>query len=77
MRHTLALQFSPKFQLQHTEMQRAFVLIFTCCFMIAGLTHGRDIWRGGLFPYHAVAMPINAFWTALCPLDLMVAALAW
>ena len=58
-------------------MQRAFVLIFTCCFLVAGSTHGRDIWRGGFFPYQTVAMPINAFWTALCPLDLTVAALVW
>jgi hypothetical protein len=56
---------------------RAFVLIFACCFLIGGTNHARDIWQGGLFPYHAAGMFINAFWTALCPLDLAVAALVW
>lgn len=54
-----------------------FALLFACCFAIGGVNHGRDIWQGGLFPYHAVPMPINAIWTALCPLDFAVALLVW
>ncbi len=56
---------------------RTFAQIFSCCFAIGGLNHGRDIWQDGLFPYHVVAMPINAIWTALCPLDFAVAGLVW
>lgn len=54
-----------------------FAPLFACCFAIGGVNHGRDIWQGGLFPYHAVPMPINAIWTALCPLDFAVALLVW
>ena len=60
-----------------SKTHRAFMLVFTCCFLIGGTNHARDIWQGGLFPYHAVGMSINAFWTALCPLDFAVAGMVW
>jgi len=60
-----------------TKTHMSFVLLFACCFAIGGVNHGRDIWQGGLFPYQAVPMPINAIWTALCPLDLAAAVLVW
>ena len=60
-----------------SNMHRAFALTFACCFLIGGTNHGLDIWRDGLFPYHAVPRSVNAFWTALCPLDLALAALIW
>ena len=60
-----------------SKTHRTFLLVFSGCFAIGGLNHGRDIWQGGLVPYHIVAMPINAIWTALCPLDFAVAGLVW
>lgn len=60
-----------------TKTHVAFALIFACGFAIGGANHCRDIWQGGLLPYHSVPMPINGLWTALCPLDFAVAVLVW
>jgi hypothetical protein len=60
-----------------TRAARCFVAIVACGFAIGGANHALDIARGGFLPYGAVPMPVNAFWTALCPLDLAVVALAW
>ena len=60
-----------------TRTARCFLAIVACGFAIGGVNHALDIARGGFLPYGAVPMSVNAFWTALCPLDLAVVALAW
>jgi hypothetical protein len=52
-------------------------LIWTICFGIGAFNHARDIFNFGWLPYTHVPMPVNAFWTALLPLDIMAAALVW
>jgi hypothetical protein len=56
---------------------RTFALVFACCFAIGGANHARDLVQGGVFPYHAVPLAINVFWSALCPIDFALAALIW
>ena len=56
---------------------RRFALVFACCFAVGGANHALDMFRGGLLPYHAVPLAINAFWSMLCPVDLTLAALIW
>ena len=56
---------------------RRFALVFAGCFAIGGINHASDLLRGGLLPYHAVPLAINAFWSVLCPVDLALAALIW
>jgi hypothetical protein len=56
---------------------RLFALVFATCFAIGGANHARDLVQGGLLPYHAVPLAINAFWSLLCPVDLALAALVW
>ena len=80
MRYADVQRAPPTLRILLTAMSnthRTFALIFACCFAIGGANHGRDIWQGGLLPYHSVPMPINAIWTALCPLDFAVAGLVW
>ncbi len=60
-----------------SQTRRAFAVIFACGFAIGSLNHGHDILQGGLLPYRTVPLPINAFWTALCALDLALAVLVW
>lgn len=57
--------------------RRAFAVVFACGFAIGSLNHGRDLLQGGLLPYRTVPTLVNAFWTALCPLDLVLAVLVW
>ena len=56
---------------------RKFALVFACGFAIGGTNHARDLLQGGLLPYHAVPLAINAFWSLLCPVDLALAGLIW
>lgn len=60
-----------------SQTRRAFAVIFACGFAIGSLNHARDILQGGLLPYRTVPILVNAFWTALCPLDLALAVLVW
>jgi hypothetical protein len=53
------------------------LILFATCMMIGGTNHALDIARGGLLPYRGVPMPLNAFWTLLCPLDFAAALLLW
>jgi hypothetical protein len=55
----------------------ALMTVWCVCFLIGASTHARDIWEGGWLPYHAMPLPFNMFWTALLPLDLLVAAWIW
>ena len=59
------------------DAHRLFAALFACGFLIGGVNHARDIAVGGLMPYHSVPLSVNAFWTALCPLDFAAAALIW
>ena len=54
---------------------RCFLAVQAVCFVGAGLNHVRDIWRGGWLPYEGAPLPMNAYWTALAPLDLLAAGL--
>jgi len=36
-----------------------------------------DLVQGGVLPYRTVPLAINAFWSALCPVDFLLAALIW
>ena len=54
---------------------RCFLAVQVVCFVGAGLNHARDIWQGGWLPYEAAPLPMNAYWTALAPLDLLAAGL--
>ena len=56
---------------------RAYVFIFACAFAIGGINHARDLWLGGVLPYHAVPLSINVLWTALCPIDFALAVGVW
>ena len=62
---------------RHFNAHRVFALLFACGFLIGGANHARDIAHGGLLPYRSVPLPVNALWTALCPLDLAAAGLIW
>jgi hypothetical protein len=51
--------------------------IWTLCFLVGAFNHARDIFYGGWLPYTYVNLPINLYWTALLPLDLLAALLVW
>lgn len=50
---------------------------WSLCFLIGAFNHARDVFYGGWLPYHYVDFPINFYWTALLPLDLLAALLIW
>lgn len=54
-----------------------FAVVFACCFAIGGINHGWDLIQGGVLPYRTVPLAINAFWSVLCPVDFLLAALIW
>ena len=56
---------------------RLFALILSVGFLVGGANHAHDILAGGLLPYRSVPLPVNALWTALCPLDFVAAAAIW
>lgn len=53
------------------------LIIWTIAFLIGAATHALDIWRSGWLPYRFAPLPINIYWTALLPLDLLAAVLVW
>jgi len=59
------------------EPARIFALVFACGFAVGGLNHARDLVQGGLLPYQAAPLAINAFWSLLCPIDFALAVLIW
>jgi hypothetical protein len=56
---------------------KAVLMLFIASLLIGSANHAWDIAHGGFLPYHSVPMPINVFWTALFPLDLVAALLVW
>jgi hypothetical protein len=44
-------------------------------FLLAGLTHAWDMWRGGWLPYHWAPLPANAFSASLVVWDPLAAGL--
>jgi hypothetical protein len=52
-------------------------IIWTVCFSIGAFNHARDIWNFGWLPYTFAPMPIDFYWTALLPLDLLATLLVW
>jgi hypothetical protein len=42
------------------------------CFVVAGLSHARDMWQGGWLPYDYGPLPVNVFSTTLVVWDPLV-----
>lgn len=53
----------------------AALAVVAVAFAIGGTMHLIDILRGGWLPYDYAPLAMNAFWTALLPLDYLVVAL--
>lgn len=51
--------------------------VWTLAFLGGAFNHARDLIAGGWLPYRAAPLPLNVFWSALLPVDLLVAALLW
>lgn len=51
--------------------------VWTLAFLGGAFNHLRDLIARGWLPYRAAPLPLNAFWSALLPVDLAVAALLW
>ena len=58
-----------------TALTQAALAIYIACFSIGAFNHARDFAAFGWRPYQGVALPIEAFWSALILLDLSVVAL--